>query len=234
MTNPFLTPQPATQPAAPGNPFANPVPVPSVPATPAVPSFPAPAAYAPPVTTAAAPPALDFGRLSSAPAPIVGEGRGATLPDMYGRLALFFPLGLSRVPRSAQYITAEQRQRGDLEQDRLTATVVILDDGQGGQQPIAYGGKPYAIPSTPHTESAPLPYVRKAMWINQSRLIGQLRDALPAAAGAAPGMIAGRVSKAGPAQNDPWFLIGATEAEVALVRQYLEAVQAGQLPHPLA
>lgn len=225
MTNPFAPATPAAPaPAAPAsNPFANPY-------TPAAAPVAAPVAQAP----ATAPPAFDFGRLASAPAPIVGEGRGAQLADMYGRLVLIFPLSLSRVPRNPSFITPEQRQRGDLEQDRLTATVVVLDDGQGGQTPIAYGGKPYAIPSTPHTDSAPLPYIRKAMWINQSRLIGQLRDSLPATPGGAPGMIAGRVAKVGPAQNDPWFLVGATEAEVATVRYYLEAVQAGQQPHPLA
>lgn len=227
MTNPFAQP---TAPAGPVNPFANPVPVPAVPAATTYGTGP----VAQTIPVAAAPPAFDFNRLSSAPAPVVGEGRGAQLADMYGRLVLFFPLSLQRVPRSPQYITAEQRARGDLEQDRLTATIVVLDDGQGGMQPIAYGGKPYAIPSTPHTDSAPLPYVRKAMWINQSRLISQLRDSLPAAPGQAPGMIAGRIAKTGPQQNDPWYLIGATEQEVALVRTYLELVQAGQQPHPLA
>lgn len=242
MTNPYA--QPAAP--APADPYSNPF---------TTPAAPAPAAYQPPFPGAPSPqemqqvatqsyrqatgqqtarPALDMSRLASAPAPVVGEGRGAALPDMYGRLVLFFPLSIARVPRNPSFITAEQRQRGDVEQDRLTATIVVLDDGQGGQTPIAYGGKPYAIPATPHTESAPLPYVRKGMWINQSRLISQLRDYLPAWPGPAPGMVAGRVTKVGPSQNDPWFLIGATETEVALVRQYLEAVQAGQVPHPLA
>lgn len=222
MTNPFAptVPQQAP-PAAPGNPFASP----------AAPAPAAPQAYAPPAAAPA--PTLDLGGLRSAAAPVIG-GTGAKLKDMFGRLVLFFPLAIQRVPRSPQYITAEQRARGDVDQDRLTATVVVLDDGQGGQSPIAWGGDPYALPATPHTNSDPLPYVRKGMWINQSRLISQLRDALPATPGAAPGMIAGRVTKAGPNNNDPWYLIGATEAEVALVRQYLEAVQAGHVPHPLA
>ena len=224
MTNPFApaVPQQAP-PAAPGNPFASP----------AVPAPAAPQAYASPSPVAAPAPELNLGGLRSAAAPVIG-GTGAKLKDMFGRLVLIFPLSIQRVPRSPQYITAEQRARGDVDQDRLTATVVVLDDGQGGQSPIAWGGDPYALPATPHTNSDPLPYVRKGMWINQSRLISQLRDALPATPGAAPGMIAGRVTKAGPNNNDPWYLIGATEAEVALVRQYLEAVQAGHVPHPLA
>lgn len=232
MTNPFLPAQPAptTQPqqapAAPGNPFAAPAPT-------------APQGYGTGlgIQTAPAPaapaPTLNLGGLRSAAAPVVG-GTGAKLKDMFGRLVLIFPLSIQRVPRAAQYITAEQRARGDVDQDRLTATVVVLDDGQGGQQPIAWGGDPYALPATPHTNSDPLPYVRKAMWINQSRLISQLRDSLPIGPGEAPGMVAGRVTKAGPNNNDPWYLIGATEAEVTLVRQYLEAVQAGHFPHPLA
>jgi hypothetical protein len=231
MTNPFAPAQPAA-PAGPVNPFAQPTPAAPTSSPFALPTQPAAPVF--PTTTAAAPPAFDFSRLASAPAPVVGEGKGAALPDMYGRLVLFFPLSLQRVARSAQYITAEQRARGDLDQERVTATVVVLDDGNGGMQPIAYGGKPYAIPSTAHTDQSPLPYVRKAMWIQQTRLISQLRDAIPTAPGGAPGMIAGRLNKTGPAQNDPWFLVGATEAEVALVRQYLELVQAGQYPHPLA
>jgi hypothetical protein len=174
-----------------------------------------------------------MGGLRAAGAPVVGEGRGAKLADMYGRLVLVFPLGLTRVPRNPQFITAEQRQRGDLDQDRMTATVVVLDDGQGGMTPIGYGGAPYALPPKPHTDSAPLPYVRKGMWINQSRLISQLRDFLPQAGGA-PGMICGRVVKAGPQNNDPWYLQGATEAELTLAGQYLELVQQGVYGHPLA
>jgi hypothetical protein len=194
-------------------------------------------AYAPPAPATApqaAPPVLDPGRLASAGAPVVGEGRGAKLPDMYGRLVVFFPLSIARVPRNPQFITAEQRASGNTDQDRLTATVVVLDGGRlGDMTPIAFGGAPHALPPTPHTDSAPLPYVRKAMWINQSRLISQLRDSLPAGPGQAPGMVAGRLAKAGPQNNDPWYLIGATAEEIDLVTTYLNLVAAGQYPHPL-
>jgi hypothetical protein len=198
-------------------------------------------AYAPPAQQQAPaqipsgpPPALNVGDLRGAGAPPpVGDGRGAKMADMYGRLVLVFPLAIARRPRNPQYITAEQRARGDLEQDQLTATVVVLDDGNGGMQPIAFGGAPYELPPRPHTESSPLPYVRKAMWITQSRVIGQLRDSLPQPGGA-PGMVIGRVVKAGPQRNDPWFLQGATEADLRLGGQYLELVQQGVYPHPLA
>ena len=221
MTNPFAptVPQQAP-PAAPGNPFASPAPA-------------APQAYAPPAVAAAPPQAFDLSRLASAGAPIVGEGRGAKHKDMYGRLLLFFPLSEETVPRKPEHITAEQRAKGQLTQQQITATVVVLDDGKGGQEPIGWGGNPYVPGGQPHTDFAPLPYVRKAMWWNQTRIISQLRPALPGPDGR-PGMIAGRLAQTEPRQNAPWYLIGATEAEVALVRQYLEAVQAGHVPHPLA
>lgn len=222
MTNPFApaVPQQAP-PAAPGNPFASPAA-----AAPA-----ASQAYAPPATAPA--PTLDLSRLAPAPAPIVGEAGGADLEAMFGRLLLIFPLQIERVP---PYKGQEVRSADGM-RDRLTATVVVLDDGRGGQSPIQWGGNLYGPPSQqrPHTDSAPLPYIRKAMWLNQSRLISQLRGELPTPAnGNVPGMIAGRLSRAGQETNAAWYLIGATEAEVALVRQYLEAVQAGHVPHPLA
>jgi hypothetical protein len=238
--NPFGAGVPA-QPAPQGNPYTQP------PAQPPATSYGVGAypqqqpAYAPPVQQQAPaqipsgpPPALNVGDLRGAGAPPpVGDGRGAKMADMYGRLVLVFPLAIARRPRNPQYITAEQRARGDLEQDQLTATVVVLDDGNGGMQPIAFGGAPYELPPRPHTESSPLPYVRKAMWITQSRVIGQLRDSLPQPGGA-PGMVIGRVVKAGPQRNDPWFLQGATEADLRLGGQYLELVQQGVYPHPLA
>jgi len=172
--------------------------------------------------------------LRGAPAPIVGEGRGAKLPHMYGRLVLVFPLSITRKPRNPQFITPEQRQRGDLEQEQVTATFVVLDDGQGGMQPIRFGGDPSAFPPVPDTESAPLPYVRKGLWVTQSRVISQLRDFLPAGPGHPAGMVCGRMVKTGPARNDPWYITTATDAELALAGQYMQLVAAGQYPHPLA
>lgn len=181
------------------------------------------------------PPALNAsGLVGAPPPPPAGDGRGAKLPDMYGRLVLVFPHSITRRPRNPQYITAEQRAAGNLEQDQVTATVVVLDDGQGGMQPIAFGGAPYELPPRPHTESSPLPYVRKAMWITQSRLIGQLRDFLPSAPGGQGGMVCGRVVKAGPQRNDPWYLQGATAQELGLAEVYLQLVANGTYPHPLA
>lgn len=180
------------------------------------------------------PPTLDSSGLASAPPPPPSGGRGADLVAMYGRLVLCIPQHIEQVPRNPKYITDAQRAAGNTTQERMTVTVVVLDDGAGGMQPIAFGGAPHELPPRPHTESAPLPYVRKGMWINQSRLIGQLRPFLPATPGGTPGMTVGRVAKTGPAHNDPWYLIGATEQEVARAGQYLEAVKGGHYPHPLA
>lgn len=192
--------------------------------------------YAPPAQRppAAPPAALDPSMLRGAPAPIVGEGRGAKLVHMYGRLVLAFPLSITRKARNPQFITQEQRQRGDLEQDQVTATFVVLDDGHGGMQPIRFGGDPSAFPPIADTESAPLPYVRKGMWVTQSRVISQLRDFLPAAPGQPGGVICGRMVKTGPQRNDPWYITTATDAELDLAGQYMQLVAAGTYPHPLA
>lgn len=254
-TNPFAPGVPAEQPQQPasaptaGDPFAQAAPAPVqqqsqyAPAPVAPQAYaqsqqPAPVAQAPvqqwqqQTPTQSAPPAINPAGLVAAGAPIVGEGKGAKLADMYGRLVLIFPLSLAVVPRNPQFISPEQRQQGNVTQERLTATVVVLDDGRGGMQPIGYGGQA-GPPPIPHSEFAPLPYVRKAMWINQSRLISQLRDHL-AAAGGSPGMVCGRVIKAGPAANDAWYLQGATAQELQLAGQYLQLVQGGTYPHPLA
>jgi hypothetical protein len=180
------------------------------------------------------PQALDPSLLRGAPTPVVGEGRGAKLVHMYGRLVLIFPLSITRKPRSPQFITADQRNRGDLDQEQVTATFVVLDDGQGGMQPIRFGGDPSAFPAVPDNESAPLPYVRKGLWVTQSRVIGQLRDSLPAGPGQPGGMVCGRMVKTGPQRNDPWYVTTATEQELALAQQYMQLVAAGTYPHPLA
>lgn len=194
----------------------------------------APAPAIPSRPAGGAPPALDPNALGAAPAPEVGAG-GADLVAMYGRLVLVLPMKIETVPRSEKYITPEQRAQGNTTQEKLTATVVVLDDGQMGITPIAFGGAPHELPPRPHTESAPLPYVRKAMWIRQSRLISQLRDKLPTAPGQAPGMALGRVVKAGPAANDPWELTtNVSQAEIDLGTKYLQGVAVGHFPHPLA
>ena len=182
-------------------------------------------------------PNLDPNALSGVGAPPPsGGGKGPKIADMYNRLVLVFPHSVTRVPRNPQHITAEQRARGDVEQDRMTATIVVLDmgPGRGAGGTIEFGGAPYAMPPTPHTDSAPLPYVRKAMWITQSKLITMLRDYLPQPGDTSPRMAAGRVARAGNQSNDPWYLSTPTGDELALCQTYIRLVTEGQYPHPLA
>jgi len=196
----------------------------------------APAPAPAPQQQYAAPAAL--GQATAPPPPPPSGGKGATVPDMYGRLVLIFPHIVQTVPRRPQHITDEQRARGDVNQERMTATVVVLDDGQGGMQPIAFGGNPHVLGGRPHDQSAPLPYVRKGMWINQSKVIAQLTDYLPgrsmAGPSGAPGAAVGRLVKEGPEQNAAWYLTTPNEQELGLANTYLGLVAQGQYPHPLS
>lgn len=186
----------------------------------------------------AAQPLPQLGAASAPPPPVSGGGKGAKLADMYGRLVVIFPLALQRVPKNARFVTDADRANGNLEQDRMTATVIVLDDGQGGHTALAWGGAPHALGGAPHTEFSPLPYVRKGMWLNQSQLIGQLSPYLPGrergGPNNAPGAAVGRLVKTGPDQNAPWFLTTPTEAEINLANNYLGLVSEGRYPHPLA
>lgn len=195
-----------------------------------------PQQYAAPVQQAAP---VGIATASAPPPPVAGGGTGAKLADMYGRLVVVFPHLLQRVPKNARFVTDADRASGNLEQDRMTATVVVLDGGStGNMSPIAFGGNPHALGGRPHDQSAPLPYVRKGMWLNQSQLIGQVSDYLPGHArggpGGTPGAAVGRIVKSGPEQNAPWFLTTPTDAEVKLANDYLGLVMEGRFPHPLA
>jgi hypothetical protein len=193
--------------------------------------------YAPPAPQGYAGPALNMDALRPADAPSPsGSGTGAKIADMYDRLVLVFPHTVETVNRSPQFITPEQRAKGQLTEERVVATVVVLDMGPGTSPAgafIDFGGAPYQQPPIPHTTREPLPYVRRSMWITQSKLVEQLKPHLPAAIGA-QGMVAGRVVKQGTDRNSPWYLAGATESELALCRQYMEGVAANYFPHPLA
>lgn len=240
--NPFPAPQAYAAPQQAPAPFQQQAPpqgyAPAAPA-PFQQQAPAPQAYAPPTAPPPVPqaaPQFDMSRFGAAPPPETGGGKGAQLADMYGRLVIVFPHSETTVPRRPEHITAEQRAAGNVNQQRLTATVVVLDQGPG-QAPggtIQWGGKPHALPPTPHTNSDPLPYVRKNMWINQTRLVGQARDYLPQTPGGAPGMMVGRVVKTGPEHNAPWYIAGATPEEFALAQTYINLVTQGHYPHPLA
>lgn len=264
MTNPFAQQQPAApaanpfgqpqqaNPAAPQtapNPFGQGVPQ-AAPAAPAPAAAPAqqqwPAQQAPAQTApsqwnapqqAQATPSIDLNRLAGAGEPVVGGASGAKLADMYSRLVVIFPLSIGMQARSPQYITDEQRRNGNTEQERLVATVVVLDSGPGtppGTGFIDFGGNPHALGGKPHDKRESLPYVRKAMWITQSRLISQCRDFLPREPGAGPGVVVGRLAKTGPEANAPWYLVTPSQEEIDTARKYLDLVHNNQYPHPLA
>jgi hypothetical protein len=199
----------------------------------------APQAAAPQQQYAQAGPPAQFGPATAPPPPSPSGGKGAKLPDMYGRLVIIFPHSVQTVPRNPGFITDEQRARGDVNQQRMTATIVVLDGGRVGDfTPLAYGGNPHALGGRPHDQSAPLPYVRKGMWINQTKVIEQVSDYLPGRAMSgpnnAPGAAVGRLVKTGPEQNAPWYLTTPTEEELGLANAYLNLVMQGQYPHPLA
>lgn len=193
--------------------------------------------YAPAPQQGGTLPAL--GTASAPPPPAPGGGKGAKFDAMYGRLILVFPISLTSVPKNPQFVTDADRASGNVNQERMTATVVVLDGGSvDNMTPLAWGGNPHALGGSPHTNSDPLPYVRKGMWINQSQVIGQCSPYLPGrergGPNGAPGVAVGRIVKTGPQQNDPWYLTTPTEAELALANSYLGLVSEGRFPHPLA
>lgn len=192
--------------------------------------YPAPqAAPSHPVATGYAPP---LGELSAAGVAPSGDGKGAKLANMYGRLVIMFPTSHEMKPKNPRFVTPEDQAAGRVTEERVTTTVVVLDDGRGGMSPITWGGS--AMPPVPDTDSAPLPYVRKGMWISQSRIVAQLKPHLPAPGGA-PGMVIGRLYKAGNEHNSPWYLSSeVSEADLALGNAYRDLVGQGRYPHPLA
>lgn len=225
MTNPF---GPAPAAPATGNPFGAPAPQFAPPQQHSAPAPAAVQAYTPPAP-AAAPAAPALGSFRPAAPVVSGGGGGAKLPDMYGRLVLILPIKIERGIASNF-----KDDKGNAQvQDRMTATVVVLDGG-----PIAFGGAPYKMPPTPHTQSEPLPYVSKGLWISQAKLVEQCEPALAtvAAQGVGKGMVLGRLLKNGTEANSAWILGEYTAAEADVAQYYLDAVARGDagFPNPLA
>jgi hypothetical protein len=166
------------------------------------------------------------------PPPPSADGKGAKLENMYGRLILFFPLSRETKPKNPSFITPEDRASGNVMQDQITATIVVIDDGQGGYSPVTWGGDP--MRNVPPSDSAALPYIRRGMWISQTKLIAQLAPYLPQTPGGLGGLVYGRPVKSGPERNAAWYLQTPTDADTAAARNYLNLVAQGQVPHPLA
>lgn len=188
---------------------------------------PAPQAYAPTAQgwpQGAAPAAAGGGALVARPGQFVtppppssGGGARPRLLDMYGRLLLVLPEHIARGVASR----FANRDGSPQTQDKLTATVVVLDGG-----PLAFGGEPEKGPAGKgqHTQQVDVPYVVKGLWINQSKLIEQLEEALAMRLRGEPGLALGRLWKVGNAQNDPWVLAAPTAEDAALYDHYVSQV----------
>lgn len=228
MTNPFLPAQPAPQPQQPvyappaqpqSNPYAPPQPQGNPYATQQHPQYAQPApqqpAYAPPVQQQTALVARP-GQFSTPPPPSASGGVRPRLLDMYGRLLIVLPEAIQRgIP--SRFMDKGQPQL----QDKLTATVIVLDGG-----PLAFGGEPEKGPTGKgqHTHTEQVPYVVKGLWIPQAKLIEQLEEALAMRLRGEPGIALGRLWKVGQAQNDPWVLAAPQPDDVAQYDRYVSQV----------
>jgi hypothetical protein len=236
MTNPFLPQQPqapAPAPAAPvpgGNPFMQ-QPAAAPPAPVQQPqqqhytqqpqqAYAAPAANGgspwPAGATAGAPNLVaQPGQFSTPPPPSASNGGGQPKPaDLQGRLLLILPERLERgVPSRFTDRATGQPQL----QDKLTATVIVLDGG-----PLYWTPTRSGQPQQPRNEQ--VPYVIKNMWITQSKLIEQLDEPLRQRQAGQAGLALGRLWKAGPGQNDPYLLAPAQPQDVQVYDQYVSRV----------
>jgi hypothetical protein len=157
------------------------------------------------------------GQFVTPPPPSAGTGSRPRLLDMYGRLLLVLPEHVQRGVASR----FTNRDGSPQTQDKLTATVIVLDGG-----PMAFGGEPEKGPAGKgqHTQTVDVPYVVKGMWINQSKLIEQLEEALAMRLRGEPGLALGRLWKVGQAQNDPWVLAAPTPDDAAVYDRYVSQV----------
>ena len=228
MTNPFLPAQPAA-PAQQQNPYA----APAAPANPYAPA--APAAPGNPYAPAAQPqytqqPVQYPGQNQSAPVPPGGNGlvaqpgqfttppppspSGGNLPkisDLQGRLLIV-------MPESMQHGVASKftnRDGSPQFQDRITATVVVLDGG-----PLQWGG----MQPGSARQQGDVPYVIKGLWIQQSKLIEQLGEPLRMRLDGQPGLALGRLWKTGTAASDPYVLATPSAEDVAQYDRYVTQV----------
>ena len=143
--------------------------------------------------------------------PADASGDMPRLSDLTGRLILFLPERLERgVP--SQFKNDDGSPRS---QDRLTATLVILDGG-----PVVWGGQ---TPATPRQQEQ-IPYVAKAFWISQSKIISQLDAALQLRLSGGPGLTIGRLWKTGTEQNSPYVLQEPNAQDVQIYSEYVSRV----------
>lgn len=215
MTNPFLPAAPPAQPQQ--NPYAQQQP--QYTQQPAQnPYAPHPAPTGPYGQTApAAPPAANNlvaqpGQFSTPPPPSAsGSGNMPKIGDLQGRLLIIMPESLQRGLLSR----FTNRDGSPQAQDRLTATVVVLDGG-----PLQWGG---TQPGSAR-QNADVPYVIKGLWIQQTKLIEQLNEPLQIRLGGGPGLALGRLWKTGTEQNAPYVLATPNDQDVQAYNAYVSQV----------
>lgn len=198
--NPFLPAQPQPM-AAPQNPYQQPV------AQPMQPQYAPQTQYSgqPSGSGLVAQPG-QFVPIGAPPAD--ASGNMPKLSDLTGRLILFLPERLERgVP--SQFKNDDGSPRS---QDRLTATLVVLDGG-----PVVWGGQ---TPAKPRQQEQ-IPYVAKAFWISQSKIISQLDAALQLRLSGGAGLAIGRLWKTGTEQNSPYVLQEPNAQDVQIYNQYV-------------
>lgn len=221
MTNPFLPQQPQQpaqqpqqnpyqqQPAAPANPYA---PAPAAPqqytqqpaqqyaAQPAAQQYAAPAANVP---------VAQPGQFLAPPPPsATGSGNIPKIGDLQGRLLIVMPETVVRGVASKFQGQGGQQQF----MDRMTCTIIVLDGG-----PLSWGG------TTPGSQRQTVntPHVVKGIWVQQTKLVEQLEEALRVRQSGGPGLALGRLWKTGPSNNDPYVLAAPQPQEIEQYNAYV-------------
>lgn len=175
----------------------------AVPAAPVAPSVPPAQFVAPPAAQSPAPAPMAPGADPfDDPAP--QRPRGPRVRDMFGRLLII-------IPKEVEKVSRRDPKTGETKiQDRLTADVVIVDEGVGG---VAYGGEPEKLNGKPHDQVAQLPFRATNMFISAVAIISQCRDALDARKAGNPRMVLGRLTvgeSKGADMSPPYLLSPAT------------------------
>ena len=142
------------------------------------------------------------------PGPSSSGGKNPSMKQLKGRLLLITPTDIARG------ITSPMRKEPH---DRITADVVILDG-----DPIK--GVLNKDDEVTHVFDSPLtaPHKIEAMWIAQTVLVNQLRNAHKSG-----GMVLGRVTQM-PANKDgnrAWSLNAPEESDKKLARAYIAAAK---------
>lgn len=138
-----------------------------------------------------------------------GGGKMPAMSQLKGRLLLITPTGIERG------ITSPLKKEPH---DRITADVVILD----GDPIKGVLNKDNEVTHIYETPLSP-PHKLDAMWISQTVLVNQLRNAQKNS-----GMVLGRVTQLPPVKagnNKSWSLDAPTEDDKKVARAYIESTK---------